>query len=65
MIYINNFIVLEKSSLSSLVVNFIKEELNFLNPDYFVKKKIGKSVHNIEKFFNLIKEQDGKIFLPR
>jgi len=64
-IIVNNFIVLEKQSLSSNIIKFIKDELNFINPEFFLKKKLWKSTYKTEKFFNLIKEDNEKIYLPR
>jgi hypothetical protein len=56
---------LPKSKLNKTTVNFIREELNFPNLDYWLKKRLGKSVYQTEKFFKLINEDSDKVILPR
>lgn len=46
-------------------IHFIKERLNFLNTEYLTRKRLGKSVYNVEKYFRLVEESDGDVFLPR
>lgn len=43
----------------------MKENLNFFNPEYTIKKKIGIGVYNVERYFNLIEPIGGGIALPR
>jgi len=47
------------------LANFLKKNLNFINSEYIVKQKIGRSVYGIEKFFNLITESKEFIMIPR
>ena len=54
-----------KQSLSKETVNFLREELNFPNLDYWLKKRFGKSVYQTEKFFRLIEEEGEDVILPR
>ncbi|MEK7639789.1 MAG: DEAD/DEAH box helicase family protein [Patescibacteria group bacterium] len=54
-----------KSTLDKETVNFLREELNFPNLDYWLKKRLGKSVYQTEKFFRLIEEEDEDVILPR
>jgi len=56
---------LSKAQLSPGLVSFIREQLNFINSDYLMKKKIGRSTWQTEKYFKLIEEQDDRIFIPR
>lgn len=56
---------IKKQSLNKGTVNFLREELNFPNLDYWLKKRFGKSVYQTEKFFRLIEEKDEDIILPR
>ena len=64
-IRLRNLLILTKDSIPSEVVAFIKERLNFSNPDYLLKKRLGKSTYKTEKFFNLIGDSEGEISLPR
>ncbi|MFA5945704.1 MAG: DEAD/DEAH box helicase family protein [Patescibacteria group bacterium] len=56
---------LQNNLLDKATVNFIREELNFSNLDYWLKKRLGKSVYQTEKFFRLIEEVGEHILLPR
>jgi len=56
---------LRKAQLSPDLVSFIREKLNFINSEYLMKKNIGRSTWQTEKYFKLIEEQDDRIFIPR
>ena len=62
---IGSGIRLPKKFLDKATVNFLREELNFPNLDYWLKKRLGKSVYQTEKFFRLIEEDGEYISLPR
>jgi hypothetical protein len=64
-IILNGSIRIKKQELSPKTISFIKEELNIFNKEYMVKKKLGKSVFKIEKYFNLIQDNKNEILLPR
>lgn len=56
---------LNKAQLSSELVGYIREQLNFINSDYLMKKKLGRSTWETEKYFKLIGEEDEEIVIPR
>ncbi len=56
---------IQKGLLDKAAVNFIREELNFPNLGYWLKKRLGKSVYQTEKFFRLIEEDGEYVVLPR
>ncbi len=56
---------LSKTNLPKILANFLKDNLNFLNSEYFVKKRMGLSVYGIEKYFNLIQTSEDTIAIPR
>jgi len=58
-------IVLNKHQVNKDLSNFLKSNLNFINSEYLIKQKIGRSVYGIQKFFNLIKETKDTIMIPR
>jgi superfamily II DNA or RNA helicase len=35
------------------------------NTEYFIKKKLGKSTHNIDRYFNFIVENEDEVMMPR
>ena len=47
------------------LINFLKDELNFANSEYFIKKKLGKTTWKTESYFKLIEETTQDIVIPR
>lgn len=64
-IRLNNVIRLNRSAITLGLVNFLKEELNFSNAEFFIKKQAGKNTWGTKRYFNLIEETEHEIFLPR
>jgi len=62
---LNSGICIKKALLNKTIINFVRDELNFPNLDYWLKKRLGKSVYQTEKFFRLIEENNEEIILPR
>jgi superfamily II DNA or RNA helicase len=58
-------IYLNRNSLPLALMNFLRDELNFANAEYFIKKNLGKSTHEIKRYFNLIKESGNNLVIPR
>jgi superfamily II DNA or RNA helicase len=64
-IQINGQVFLRRLHLQRKLIEFIRENLNFLNSDYLVKKNIGKSTFNLEKYFRLVEETTEGVIIPR
>jgi len=64
-IILKNQIVLNKHQIHKYLANFLKSNLNFINSEYIIKQKIGRSVYGVQKFFNIIKESKDTIMIPR
>jgi len=64
-ITIGNMLFLDNNFLPKLLVNYLKDNLNFFNSDFLIKKKIGASVYGVEKYFKLIQTFDDTIAIPR
>ncbi len=64
-VLVSNHVSLSRSKLTPKLIEFLKERLNFLNTEYLTKKRLGKSVYQVQKYFKLIEESDTDIFLPR
>jgi len=62
---IKNQIILSKNQITKDLANFLKSNLNFINSEYIIKQKIGRSAYGVQKFFNLIKETNETVMLPR
>jgi superfamily II DNA or RNA helicase len=64
-IRLDNEIRINKTGLTTPLVNFIKDTLNVANPDYFIKKKIGRTTWSTNRYFNLVSESKNEVLLPR
>lgn len=64
-ILINSEVYLKRVQLDQKLIEFLRDNLNFLNSDYFVKKHLGKAAYNVEKYFKLIEETPEGIIIPR
>ncbi|MFC2138904.1 DEAD/DEAH box helicase family protein, partial [Bacteroidota bacterium] len=64
-IQLSNTIQINRSGLNNALTNYLKEELNFLNTEYFVKKKMNKNPYGTERYFKLIEETESCISVPR
>ena len=64
-IQITNQVHLKRFQLNKKLIAFLRDNLNFINSDYLVKKNMGKSTFNIEKYFRLIEETPEGVMIPR
>lgn len=56
---------IQRNGLTTLLINFLKEELNFVNSAFFIRKKLGKSTFETERYFKLVEETENEIIIPR
>jgi len=64
-ITLNNNIKIPRAHLNPDLVNFLRDSLNFVNSEYIIKKKLGKSTFGTETYFRMLEERDGFVFIPR
>ena len=64
-ITLNNVVKITRNGLSTLLINFLKDELNFANTEYFIKKKAGKNTFETERYFQFIEETENEVIVPR
>ena len=64
-IRLDNEVRINRTGLSSPLVDFIKTTFNIANPDYFIKKKRGRNIWNTNRYFNLVSESKNEVILPR
>lgn len=64
-IILSSVVLLNRSGMSSKLINFLKEELNFANPEYFIKKKSRRSTWKSMRYFNYIEELENRVKIPR
>ena len=56
---------IQRDGLTIPLVNFLKEELNFANSEFFIKKKSGKNTFGTERYFKLVEEAENEVIIPR
>ena len=64
-IILNNEIQISRTALPAVLISFLKEELNFANSEYQVKKNINKNTFGIKRYFKLLNETSESIIIPR
>lgn len=64
-IHLDNAIRINRAGLTTPLVDYIKAQFSMANPEYFIKKKMGRNTYNTDRRFNLISESDSEVSLPR
>ena len=64
-ISLNNTIRISRSGMTPPLINFLKEELNFANSEFFIKKKSGRNTFETARYFKLVEETESEVFIPR
>lgn len=58
-------IYISKANLPRVLINFLREELNFINSEFLIKKRMGMSTYKIERYFKLIEPTENNYTVPR
>jgi superfamily II DNA or RNA helicase len=64
-ITLNNEIHISRSHMPLLLINFLKEQLNFLSSEFMAKKKAGQNTFGTPAYFKLVEETPNNITVPR
>ncbi|MCK9399778.1 MAG: DEAD/DEAH box helicase [Bacteroidales bacterium] len=64
-IVLDQTIKIARSGLPLPLINFLREELNFLSSEFLIKKNLGKSIWGSERYFRFIEEKDDFVIIPR
>lgn len=64
-IILNNKIEIPRKHLSPFLIQFLRDNLNFVNSDYIIKKKLGKNTFGIEPYFRMLEEKNDNVLLPK
>lgn len=64
-IVLSNQIVIPRRQLSPDLILFLRDNLNFVNSDYIIKKKLGKNTFGTVTYFRMLEEKDGLVLLPK
>lgn len=64
-ITLNNVVSINRNGLTTLLINFLKEELNFANTEYFIKTKAGKNTFETDRYYKFVEEAENEVIVPR
>lgn len=64
-IRLRNAVYINRNSLTRPLINFLKDELNFVSSEFYVKKKMGRSTYQVKPFFKMIEEVENEVVIPR
>lgn len=64
-ICLSNTVRISREGMTTALINFLKEELNFANSEFIIKKKIGKNTFGTERYFKLVEETENEVIIPR
>ncbi len=64
-ITLDNVIKISRSVITMPLINYIRNELNFANSEFIIKKKIGKSTFETERYFKIVEETETEIIIPK
>lgn len=58
-------VILNKTGIPLPLTNYLKDELNFLNDAFIIKKKMGKNTWDTDRYYKCIEEQEDHVIVPR
>ena len=64
-IELDNDIKISRYNLPMILINFLKEELNFVNSEFIIKSKVGRNTFGTERYFRFIDETEDSVVIPR
>jgi hypothetical protein len=64
-IYLNNTVRISREGMTTTLINFLKEELNFASTEFIIKKKIGKNTFGTERYFKFVGETENEVLVPQ
>ncbi|PKB15118.1 DEAD/DEAH box helicase [Flavobacterium sp. 5] len=64
-ITLSNVLKINRNAIPTSLINFLKEELNFLNTEFIIKKKSNKNTFGTERYFRFIEETENTIIIPK
>jgi len=64
-ITLDNVVRINRYGLPASLISYIRDELNFANTEYFIKKKAGKNTFETERYFKFVEETENHVVIPR
>lgn len=62
---LNNTARISREGMTTTLINFLKDELNFASTEFIIKKKIGKNTFGTERYFKFVEETENEVVVPR
>lgn len=64
-IWLTNKIVISRKGMTSELINFLRDDLNFFNSAYLVKKQMSQNLKDTERYFRFIEDTEHEVNIPR
>jgi len=64
-INLSNSIHINRTGLTLKLTNFLKDELNFTNAEFFIKQKSGRSTYDTKRYFKFIDDKEHELIIPK
>lgn len=64
-ICLNNTVRISREGMTTTLVNFLREELNFASTEFIIKKKIGKNTFGTQRYFKFVEETENEVVVPK
>ena len=56
---------MQRAAMPLKLVNFLRDELNFANPEFYMKKNAGKNTWQTKRYFSFIEERENEVVIPK
>lgn len=56
---------IKRYGLTSDLINYLKDELNFTNTEFYAGKKSGNTTRNTKRYLNFIEDRETEVIIPR
>ncbi len=64
-ITLNNVVSINRAGINGLLKAYLKDELNFSNSAFIIKKKSGRNTFGTERYFKFIEEKEHDVIIPK
>lgn len=64
-IQLDKHITISRQNLPNLLYRYLRDSLNFLNTEYFIKKNSGRNTFDTDKYFKSLNEEGDSLIIPR
>lgn len=64
-IFLSNTTEINSNEIRPALTNFLKDELNFFNADFIIKKNSGRNTFGTNRYFKFIEEANGHAIIPK